>query len=173
MMWPLALILVVASIAQFLARMASGAVVFWWNKLPAEPISALVMLLGIAVLVAATSAGLLRWLKPETHLVPSPFELSSTSPKGLPITGKIAADMLVTQTLRLCIQTGRTMYWFGAMLNVEVRQSSPSLQLTKLSGSCDAIENVASAGGGDTYRTRVSISVLARQQCRCIRIVPS
>lgn len=92
MMWPLAMMLAVAATACFLVRKSGLAL--WWDKLLAEPISAFVMLLVLTVLVAVVSAGFLRWWEPENTVVISPFELNATPPKEMPITGKIAADIL-------------------------------------------------------------------------------
>jgi tetratricopeptide (TPR) repeat protein len=67
---------------------------WWWEKLKKEPVAALVILLTLWGFVAAIDAGTSRVLSPETVLLISPFELSVTPPKVLPITGKTAASLL-------------------------------------------------------------------------------
>jgi hypothetical protein len=83
---------VIISVAGTLVK----AVGWWWEKLKKEPIAALVILLTVWGLGAAIDAGVSRVLSPETVVLISPFELATTPPKVLPITGKTAAARAAT-----------------------------------------------------------------------------
>jgi tetratricopeptide (TPR) repeat protein len=80
-------------------------VLWWWHKLLTKPIDALVFFLVILCLVAAASAGFLRVFRPETTVIISPFELTSSPPSALPVTGKTAANLLKDEVAEILDKT--------------------------------------------------------------------
>ena len=88
--WAAALVLLAVLV---LCTLVDG-LIWWWETLKAEPLRALLILLVLVALGAAGIATVLRTVDPEATMIISSFELTTTPPAALPITGKTAADLL-------------------------------------------------------------------------------
>jgi tetratricopeptide (TPR) repeat protein len=75
-------------------RRLISCIIWWWRRLFVKPIDAVVTLLVLCAFGAVGSAVVLRLSRPETTVIISPFELSSTPPQAIQITGKTAANLL-------------------------------------------------------------------------------
>jgi tetratricopeptide (TPR) repeat protein len=88
--WPSALVL----LAVLMLCTLVNAFFWWWDTLKAEPLRAVLILLVLLAFGAVGAAAVLRVVRPETTMIISSFELTTTPPGALPITGKTAADLL-------------------------------------------------------------------------------
>lgn len=126
--WPFALVVLAFAAITGVVRLLAEGGNWWWERLKDEPIKAVLLLAVMIALFSLVRAAFLRVYDPETTVIISSFELSSTPPKELPITGKTAADVLKDEIQKILDQSR----YITAISNSKVETSARKTTSEKL-----------------------------------------